>query len=261
MEWSFASAGPIEANVELAAGRVDLQPRGDNEIEVALEPMRASSRRAAELIEAATVVFENGRLRVKVPTRAFNNADLLCTIALPEGSSISVSTASADVRSAGRTGDFHANTASGDVTLEQVDGELMVNSASGDLRCRQVASRLKMKGASSDVVIGSVGGPVDLVLASGDVDIDVAGSSVKVHTASGDLHLGRVEEGEITVRTASGDIAIGVAPGVGAYLDVASLSGDMTCTLPFQEAVAGDAKLRITCQTGSGDVRIHAASA
>jgi DUF4097 and DUF4098 domain-containing protein YvlB len=261
MEWSFASAGPIEANVEVASGRIDVKPRTENEIEVSLEPMRASSRRAAELIEAAKVVFENGALRVRVPARTFNNAEVLCTIALPEGSSVSVRTASADVRCLSRIGDFAGTTASGDVTLDEVDGELVLNTASGDLRCRSVASRLKVKGASSDITIGTVGGPIDLVLASGDVDIDAAGASVKMHSASGDVDVGRVAEGEIKIRTASGDIAIGVAPGVGAYLDVASVSGEMTCTLPFQEASAGDAKLLITCQTMSGDVRIKAASA
>ncbi len=261
MEWSFASAGPIEANVEVPSGLVDVQPVSRDGIEVSLEPRHPTSRRAMELVEASKVSFDNGRLHVHVPSRTFKNAEILCTIVLPEGSALVVKTASAVVRCSGKVGDLSATVASGDITLEDVEGELVVATASGDLQCRSVASRLKVKGASSDVTIGRVGGPVDISLASGDVEIGDAATSLRVHTASGDLHLCRAHEGEIVVRNASGDITIGVAPGISAYLDIASMSGDMSCTLPFEETSAAEAKLQITCQSMSGDVRIEAASA
>ncbi len=255
MDWNFVAVGPVVATVQVPAGQVDLHPETDGEIRVSLEP-GSSSNRARELVAASRVTFESGRLDVHVPSRTFKNAEVLCTVRLPVGSSVTVRTGSADVRCAGTVGDFTATVASGDVDVENVEGELSVTIASGDLRCERVSNRARLRGASGDVTIGQAGGPVELSVASGDIEIGDAAASVKADNASGDVEIRRAHEGEIRAKTASGDITVGVASGVGAYLDVRSLSGDMTCTLPFDESEPGDAKLRIICESVSGDVAI-----
>ncbi|MHB1987178.1 MAG: DUF4097 family beta strand repeat-containing protein [Acidimicrobiales bacterium] len=260
MEWSFVAVGPVKADVEVPAGRVELQAVARDEVRVALEPRGSASRRATELIEASRVSLDDGRLTVHVPSRSFKNVELLCTVVLPEGSCLAVKTASADVHCPGRLGDFKASVASADVTLGTVDGNVVLATASGDLCCESVGARLEVKGASADVTVSRARGPVEIALVSGDVRIAEADSSLRLDTASGDLRLGCAHEGEITANSASGDMRIGVAAGVGAYLDVSSLSGEMTCTLPVKEVSPPNATLRITCRTLSGDVRVESAA-
>lgn len=260
MEWSFAGVGPVQADVEVPAGEVELKPVEDNQVVVSLEPWGRSDQKAEEVIAASEVSFDAGRLRVRVPQRPFRSTEIRCTIVLPTRSSVRAKTASADVEAHGTLGDFTVVVASGDVSLERIEGELSFTSASGDLSCEVVTGRLKAKGASSDVSVTAVGGPVDVTLASGDVSIGDAATSVKVATASGDFALGCAHEGEVRIKSASGDITVGVAPGVGAYLDVMSISGEMSSELPVEGSGQGSAQLSISCQTMSGDVRIRSAA-
>lgn len=259
MDWSFVAVGSVRADVDLPAGELDIEPAGDNEVQVSLEPLGSGSRRAEELIAASTVAFEDGRLRVHVPSRIAHNTELRCVLSLPERSALSAKAASADIRADCPLGDFSAAVASGDVTLAEVAGELVMSSASGDLRCRSVSGRLKVKAASADVTVGTVTGPVEISLASGDVELSQAAGDAKINTASGDIKVGCVAEGRITLRSASGDISVGVAEGANAYLDVTTVSGDLSSSLPLQQEAAGEARLRITCHTMTGDIEIHSA--
>jgi hypothetical protein len=57
------------------------------------------------------------------------------------------------------------------------------------------------------------------------------------------------------VTSSSGDIVVGVATGVGVYLDLSSVTGSVTSKL--DEAEGGDdVPLEVTCRTVSGDIRI-----
>lgn len=259
MEWEFESSGPVEADVGVPAGLVDVVAATDGKVGVQLEPLR-SGRRAEELVAATDVSFGGGRLRVQVPERHFRNVEVRCTLSLPEGSALATRTASADVRSPVRLGRFSATTASGDVSLDDVETDLSVTTAGGDLRCGEVGGRLQARTASGDISVRRTGGDAHVSTASGDLEIGDAGGSLKVETASGDVRIGRASAGKIQVSSASGDVTVGVAPGVGAHLDVTSVSGDTTTTLPFTEQASGTAVLEIVCRTVSGDVSIRGAA-
>ncbi|HLI43087.1 MAG TPA: DUF4097 family beta strand repeat-containing protein [Acidimicrobiales bacterium] len=258
MDWSFNAVGPIDVHVEVPAGRVDLRPHaeGSGPVLVALDPAHPGSRKAEAQIAASRVTFASGRLDVKVPSRPFARADICCTVDLPAGSSLTVTTASADVTVTGAVGECTVTTASGDLSLPEAAGCLRFTTASGDLRIERAGAGLKVKGASGDVRAGEVSGPIDIALASGDVALHSIGAGARVNTASGDIRVDRASEGELNLRSASGDITVGVAAGVGAYLDVKTVSGEMTCGLPADDAASGDARLRITCSTVSGDISI-----
>lgn len=261
MEWSFNTTGLVEARIEVPAGSVDVRIGSPDVVAVSLEPEEPGSRRGQELVDASTVSFEDGRLVVHVPSKMIMNAGVVCSVALPEGSSLDAKTASADLSCTGRLGDVSASVASGDITLETVDGSLELKSASGDLRCGEVGRELNVKGASSDVTVGAVGGGASIQVASGDVEIDAIGGSLRVNTASGDIRLRRASRGEVSAKTASGDIVIGVASGTNAYLDASSVTGEMKCTLSMDQTATSEADLRIVCRTASGDVLVEAASA
>jgi hypothetical protein len=64
-----------------------------------------------------------------------------------------------------------------------------------------------------------------------------------------------VARGSTRVSTASGDVVIGVNPGVGVYLDLASASGSVTSQLN-ETGPSDDVALQVRCRTASGDIRI-----
>jgi DUF4097 and DUF4098 domain-containing protein YvlB len=258
MQWTFEVEGPVDADLVVPAGRVELEA-GDR-IEVELEPM-SDSARAAEVIAASEVTCSGGKLRVHVPTRRFRSVDIACRIVMPEGSSVAAKTASADVRAPLQLRAFDAATASGDVRIGAVEKSVAVSSASGDFGAGEIGGKLRVKSASGDVTVGRVGGEVDISLASGDVEIGDAATSVQVRSASGDVHVGRAHSGKVRIETASGDIVVAVARGVGAYLDIESMSGDMSCTLPVEDTSADEAVLELRCRSASGDVEIRGAEA
>jgi DUF4097 and DUF4098 domain-containing protein YvlB len=259
MEKSFEVDGPVKADIEIPAGDIEVAPSDGNHVTVLLEAVRGS-RRAEELMEDAEVSCSGNTLRVHVPERAFRNVDVRCRLGLPEGSSLTTKTASADVRSSITLAAFDGSTASGDAELRGVTGDVRHKSASGDLSCESVGGTLRVRTASGDVSVERAIGDVSLALASGDTRIEDAEGSVEVKSASGDVRLGCVRRGRATAQTASGDVRIGVADGVGAYLDVTTVSGDTNCALPFEErSPGGDTVLEIVARTVSGDIVVEKA--
>jgi len=258
MEWSFETSEPVEADVVVPAGMVEIGPASTGQLHVELQPIDPTSRRAAAAVAVAEVTCNAGKLRVHVPDRAGRN-EVRCRIQLPEGSSVSSKTASADLRCAVALSGFSGATASGDVLLGNVEGHLTFKSASADLRCDTVGGRLAVRTASGDVSVNLARDVIDASLASGDFTVGEAATSVEIKSASGDVSVRRASSGRVRVQTASGDVSIGVASGVGARLDVTTISGETTCALPFQEEAPATAALDIVCRTVSGDVRIESA--
>jgi hypothetical protein len=68
-----------------------------------------------------------------------------------------------------------------------------------------------------------------------------------------------VAAGRSDVQTVSGDIVVGVAEGVGVYLDLASVTGSTTSQLE-ETTASDDVPLEVVCRAVSGDIRIARAS-
>lgn len=260
MEWSFETTGPVTADISVPAGVIEIEGGADGTVFVSVDPADGASRHAGDLVSATEVSCNGGKLMVRVPDRWFRNVDVRCRLVVPHGSSVESKTASADVRSTARLHRFDGSTASGDISLTDVEADAVLKSASGNFACDQVGGSLNVKGASSDVAVRHVAGDADVALASGDVSIGDAEASVKARTASGDIRIGRAHRGKVRADSASGDITIGVAPGVGALLDVTTVTGETSCDLPPQDDGTRDAPLSLVCRTASGDVHIERAA-
>ena len=102
--------------------------------------------------------------------------------------------------------------------------------------------------------VGTAAG-ADVETASGDVRIGQVSGGVTVRTASGNVQIEAASGPRADVKAASGDISVGVAPGIGVYLELSSLSGTVSSELePGQET--GKADMTLYCRTISGDVRV-----
>lgn len=258
--WEFPASDPIILEATLPSGGITVIAEPVTTATVSLTPSR-SGKRSEELIASTTVEFDAGRLTVTVPDRLrlLSSTSLDLTVHLPSGSSCQLKTASADIRCTGEIGSLDARTASGDVTADQVTGSASVNTASGDVQLDDAAATVQVNTASGDTEIGRAGDEVTVNSASGDLRIRRAEGSAKARSASGDVRIDSISAGRGEINTVSGDITIAVPAGIGVYLDLSALSGDVRSDLE-PAGSDGDASLSLKCRSVSGDVRVTRAS-
>jgi hypothetical protein len=252
--WEFPTQDPVDLQVRIHGGGVRVLAVPTQTATVTLD--------AADGVLAATrVEFDHGALSVVAPGRLGlggnarlefdhgalsvvdlgrlwlgGDASVDVTVEVPEGSSCLAHTASADVSCTGELSALDIHTASGDVSAERVSGLARVVTASGDVRV----------GAADEARVET---------ASGDVRIEQADGAVTVRTASGDVWIAQTSGRRTEVKSSSGDISVAVAPGIGVYLDLSSLSGTVSSELEPAQG-GGDADMTVQCRTISGDVQV-----
>jgi DUF4097 and DUF4098 domain-containing protein YvlB len=229
--WEYPALEPVSLQVRVPAGGIIVAAAAKQTATVTLD---ASDRTLA----ATRVEFEDGTLSIVVPDQSGLGRDgsVDAVVELPEGSSCRVSTASADFQGTGELGALDIHSASGDVSAERVSGKVRIDTASGDV--------------SVDTAAGA-----DVETASGDVRIGQVSGGVTVRTASGNVQIEAASGPRADVKAASGDISVGVAPGIGVYLELSSLSGTVSSELE-PGAETGKADMTLYCRTISGDVRV-----
>ena len=263
--WEFSTSGPIEAQLSVPAGTVMVTATPKQAVTVSLLPHREGDDRAERLIAESEVSFEGGTLTVEVPKRAHvrGGTPLDLTVALPEGSSVTASTASADVSCTGELGALEGATASGDIRAERLTGQVSLATASGDVRLGDAAADVRVNTASGDVSIERVGGDLAAKTASGDLRVGEAGGSAEVKTASGGVRIRSIAAGRADVTSVSGDVTLAVPPGTAVYLDLSSLSGRVRSELDSGADPGdggGDPDLILRCNTVSGDIQVTRAA-
>jgi DUF4097 and DUF4098 domain-containing protein YvlB len=238
-QWEFPASEPVDLQVQVPAGSITVLAAATQTATVTIDGNRGSDEGFAT---STRVEFDPPTLSIAAPHRAMlgRDASLDVTVELPEGSSCRVRAASADVRCSGELAAADIHTASGDVRVENVSGLADVDTASGDVLL-DAAGEARAKSASGDVTIGRVSGPVSVSTASGDVQIDQAAGP------------------KTDVKSASGDIRVAVAPGIGVYQDLSSLSGTVSSELEPAED-SGGSGMTLHCRTISGDVRVSRAA-
>lgn len=261
----FACDRPITIDIRVMAGLVDLvaEDRTTASVEVTPHDRSDASREAAA---ATHVDLQGDVLVVHAPKDAGwlwrRGPRLRVTARVPVDTAVSLGVASADAHCQGRYRAASITTASGDITVDEVTGAANANTASGDIEIRAVGGPVRVTSASGDVSLGRVDGAATVTTASGDVRIGDVNSDVTLRTASGDLDIRAAHRGQCQVKSASGDVAIGVAQGVGVWLDVSSLSGSTRSDLTVGEAPTDrGADLTLSIRTLSGDVEITRAAA
>lgn len=269
----FSTPGPLIVDVQLPAGRVELETVDGEETVAELRPLRDSDA-SRQAVEDATVELreEGGRRRVVVDVerRSFFgltfevNREVGVRVLAPHGADLEIGVAAADVSGRGRFGSAKVKTASGDVGIDRLDGDASIKAASGDVSVTRVAGSAEVQSASGDVALLDVAGPAKIRSASGDVYIRDAGGDVSVNTASGDQRVEAVAAGRVELKSASGDLWVGVRRGSRVWVDARSVSGDTTSELDLDAAPEdGDdgPLVEIDAASMSGDIRVARAAA
>ena len=272
MQKTFEVQGPVEVEVRIPSGDIEVDATSDGRVDVELIAHDDESQR---LVDEARVELQDRHGRpsviVELPNKrgsgfgfslGFGRSGITCRIRCPHESGLSVRTKSADVSVRGTLGGLNVAGASCDVDVDRVSGGVNVKSASGDFSAREVGAA-NVQTASGDISIERANGPVSVNTASGDVSIDEAYDNVNANTVSGDQSHDAVMQGVIQAHSVSGDVSIGVRRGSKVWLDCNTLSGDTSSELDMTgEAPAGEGPfVEIKAKTVSGDIRITRAPA
>jgi DUF4097 and DUF4098 domain-containing protein YvlB len=264
--------------VEFRAGVVGIESEDTSQTTVELTGRR-DDQATRDLI-ADTVVEQRGdTIIVHVPKRGsgFLNRtpELDLRIVAPNGSSLHVRAASADVTAHGTfaggridtgsgdvrvlrlTGAARLRSGSGDVRVDSAEGDLDVQTGSGGIEVGNVSAAASLQTGSGTIDVQHVSGDVRAQAGSGDITVGDAEQDVKTVTGSGTVRIGRVRRGEVTARGASGDIHVGIASGTAAWLDVHSLTGRVSTDLQSTDEPTADAeKVRLHLGSVSGDITV-----
>jgi DUF4097 and DUF4098 domain-containing protein YvlB len=244
---TFPTPEPITAVIEVVSGSVNVVASDRDDTVVSVRPRDPNRASDIRIAEGARVEFRNGTLDVSAGRRFISlgrGGAVVIDIELPSRSRLQVSSASADVRAEGAFGDCRFATASGDATVDAVTGNIKADSASGDVSVNELTGDIKFRAASGSLRVKQLNGTVNAQTASGDTSVAAASS------------------GGVSVQTGSGDVEICIPEGTAARLDVRTHSGEVRNTLePADGPMGGDETLTVHVLTGSGDIRVHRATA
>ncbi|MGZ4371611.1 MAG: DUF4097 family beta strand repeat-containing protein [Gaiellaceae bacterium] len=270
MQQSFEVQGPVELDVRLTSGDIEVDPTLDGRVEVELVAHDEESQRLVD--DARIELSPHGNrptVVVDVPQKRgftftlFGRSGIECRIRCPHDSGLAVRTKSADILARGTLGGLNVATASGDIEVERVSGGVNVRSASSDFSAREVIGGVSIQTASGDIDLEITRGPVSVTSVSGDISIGEAYDNVSANSVSGDQDHRAVMQGVVAAHSVSGDVTVAVRRGSKAFLDCQTVSGDTTSELELTgDAPGGDGPLvEIRAKTVSGDIRITRASA
>jgi DUF4097 and DUF4098 domain-containing protein YvlB len=273
---TYSTPGPVRLNLEIPAGRIEIETANTDETHVELEAL-SGNEFVRELIASARIellrrgdgheVVVEAKMRHGFFISFGRGPDIRLRVSCPKGAELDVRTKSADIDARGEYSTVDVKTASGDVSIEQAGADVRVKTASGDVHLDDARGALSVNSASGDLHVNTLGGEANIQLVSGDIYIRDAGDSITANTISGDQRLEAVYRGRMDLRAVSGDISVGIRRGSRIFVDANTVSGSTISELdlseaPSQTASPGEVPLvELFAKTVSGDVRIERAPA
>lgn len=271
---SFDTPEPITARINSRSGNVTVtaQDTRTTTVEVSGE----SELRGDQV----QVDFHNNTLRIEAPRVGGwgSSSDVDFSVILPTHSSLQIDATSGEVNCRGvfdsvrvnaasgnadvgtATGPVRIEAASGNVTLDTAHSQVFLTAASGDVTLGQALGDdpVEVNSASGNIEIGTVNGPLSVGGASGDIRVGEAHRDVTANSASGNVTLDLVHPGAVTAQSNSGDIRVRVVAGTPTWLDLHTLSGDISTDQNDDNGpAAGEDALELRANTVSGNIRIR----
>lgn len=239
---TFHTGGAPALALRLPSGSVEVETVDGDETRVELEGLNDAGREAVEeaLVEHSGDEVRVEVLREKTIILAFRAPRIRLRVTCPHGTRLRAEIVAADLRARGSLGASDVKTVSGDVELPDVGGDLTLKTVSGDL------------------VAGRVDGALSVNTVSGDVRVGAVASSVSGKTISGDLAVRSVSSGTVGLQSVSGDLRVGIASGIGVWMDLKSVSGDTRSDLaPADGPGESEAStVEVRAKSVSGDIHL-----
>lgn len=273
----FDVSGPIDLDIAVGVAFVDIVASDRADVVVDIVPSKPGRTGDESLAREATVSFDRGRLRVKVPRRLNlfgrgDSVDVCCEV--PTGSRVTVENANGSVRARGVLGDCRILAKYGGVTAEtvanlileapygstdiaEVTGRLDATAGYGALRIARIRGDARLRASHGSVELGTAAGAVE-VATSGALTIDRALGDVTARSAHGPIRIREVSGGTIRLDNGYADIDVGVPTGVAAWLDVNSANGRVHNELtPDPTAATSDRTVELHLHSNYGNIIVR----
>ncbi|MFC4001127.1 DUF4097 domain-containing protein [Prauserella oleivorans] len=285
---TFDATGPLELNVDITVGRVEVKlGEGPVLAEIRHDPAaqapwsegvssllswvgeRFGSQLGTDLTGSPADAVAQCRIE-QVGTRLtvagpkplpLRNIPLAVTLHAPEGSHLTVRAGSAEVGLTGSAGRVDVATGSGSVSVETADGAATLRTGSGGIKAGALRAGLQLRSGSGDVDIAELPASGTVASGSGAVRLGEVSGSVLVRTSSGDVSVAGAAAGSLEAITGSGNVRIGIRHGVAAEIELSSGSGRVSSELDVAETPPDrEVPLSVRARTGSGDAVVTRAA-
>lgn len=253
---SFTHQGVRQVAIDhLGGGSVTIEPNaGDDVVEGSIE---TNDEQHLELVD---VRMSTTGLRLSFPRELHREAALHLRLRVADGLEYAIIVGSADVTARAAIGRSKITSGSGDIYLGHAN-DLDCSTGSGNIFVETAAGRsARLVSGSGDIAVDEAHCPVSAKSGSGEVTVNRAHHHhVQAKSGSGDIAVNRTG-GSLDLRTASGSVAVGIADGMAAWLDLDSGTGEIRISLdstaqpPPHEPYAS-----VRARTASGDITVQCA--
>jgi hypothetical protein len=274
---SYDVSGPIDLDIAVGVAFVDIVASDRPDAVVEIMPSKPGRSGDESLAREATVSFDSGRVRVKVPRRRNlfgrgDSVDVRCEV--PTGSRVTIENAYGSVRARGVLGDCRIVAKYGGVTADtvanlvlnapygstditEVTGRLDATAGHGALRIAHVHGDARLRASHGTMELGTAAGHVEAAT-SGPLTIDLALSDVTARSAHGAIRIREVSGGTIRLDNGHADVDVGVPTGIAAWIDANSANGRVRNELtPDPAAAASDRTVELHLYANYGNVIIR----
>ncbi|HEX4442063.1 MAG TPA: DUF4097 family beta strand repeat-containing protein [Galbitalea sp.] len=281
---TFETPNPIDLAINVQVGRIEVVASDRPDTVVTVTPSSADKAVDRHGVESTKVEFDGKRVTVIGPKARiswigpgpFDSVDI--RVELPAGSRLTAELSVGNLRTDGRlgatrvkcssgsaelgsTGDLWLRAGHGGAIVDSADGSAEITSDYGRIRIGSVSGDSVLKASYGSIDIEEAGGDVDAKLSYGDLEITRALGSVTAKTAYGDIRLGEISRGSIQVESGYGRIALGVRPGVPAWLDLSSKNGHVRNELAGDNTPdASETTVAVRARTQVGEISVQRAS-
>lgn len=250
IEQNFAVDSNPEVEISCSSGSVIVESGAPGTVEITIDSRHPEGWTVRQSGNSITISYERSFLEFDRGGRA------RIRVVAPDGSTLRVNSASADIRASLDLDRVTIASASGDVQLGDV-ATADLKTASGDIILGHVARDLTARSASGDIRVESVGGQTSVTTASGDVAVGRAEGSLSASSASGDLRVTRYLGDDLESSTMSGDLAIGLPAGRTVKLSARTLSGAVRLPDRKPSNASEGPPVSIRLKSVSGDITIR----
>lgn len=204
-------------------------------------------------------------IKVRVPEHSWGHKDVSSdlVIKVPLGSSLDVSTVSADIDCEGVHGEQELTSVSGDITTNAFSEDVSAETVSGDVDIEGDGNDAEwdLSSVSGDVTADGLSGDVGAEVVSGDVEISGGTfDRVELETVNGDIVFngGLREKGRMDIETVNGSVEVEFTGSVSARFDIETFNGRIrNCFGPKAERTNRHAPgWELSFTEGDGDGRV-----
>ena len=280
MEQAAPAAGTV--NVQNPRGDVTVTPSTDGQLHLTAHQVvhTTSDKEVQKAFDEVRpqITTSGAGLSVNVPGRSGASVDL--TLAVPEGSFLTVNAGHGDVSVEGLKGNADVTDGQGDVKFDGMGGDVHARMSDGDFSAHEIGGQVFLNGHADDVTLSEVKGQVvldgeffgdthleqmggsihfhstrtdmdlpklggDLTLDSDDLTANQTGGPLRIVTRSKNIELTQAT-GDIHIENSDGDVNVTAAAPLG-NVEIMNRTGGLVLTVP------ANASFAVTGNTTSDD--------